>query len=186
MSPCVDLCSLVNNGETLKAIQYINQHFGHLDGNNPVIFRLYCQHFVELIRDGHHEGALRWSNEMMIPLAGHHEDLESFLTVRLYPQSCKLSSYVGGIRVAGIQEPAHVTRRPFAGTAAEVPAIPTAECLSFGRPDNHGPGDGGQTRHRDRQQAPNRAVKAALRAIAPINTNALLVGSSQVGHHQRV
>lgn len=54
----------------LDAIKYLQQHFPHIHDNQCILFRLHCQHFIELVRGDHSYLALEYMESVLKPVAG--------------------------------------------------------------------------------------------------------------------
>lgn len=49
------------------AIEYLRQYFPHIHDNKCMLFRLHCQHFIELVRSDQYDQALEYVTLILTP-----------------------------------------------------------------------------------------------------------------------
>lgn len=63
----LDLRVLIEDGRMADAIEYLRQYFPHIYDNQCILFRLHCQHFIELVRSDRYDLALDYVSRVLTP-----------------------------------------------------------------------------------------------------------------------
>ncbi|KAJ3447387.1 ran-binding protein m [Anaeramoeba flamelloides] len=92
---------LIQDGEIEKAIHFLHENFGSIfsekeKGSDQVLFKVYCQQFVELIKKGKTTEALLFSKEKLKPFVNSNKQflttLQEHLSLLAYQELTKFPS----------------------------------------------------------------------------------------------